>query len=242
MYKVKVRWARVIAFIGVLVCVMCLCMGAGKAEESPQIEDTAVITVEQEQVVTEEKKDPVEDIEPFTDPNNYLPPYNTMSAEWGVDVYYSGFKYYSIPEGYKKAGGCLPEVVQVYLWEQCYERDLDYYIALALIEKESGYKYNASGDSGISKGYMQVQEKWHKKRMQAEGATDLYNPYDNIRVGLSFLDELFEKYDCWGFALMAYNMGESKAETYWNRGIFETDYTRYIEDRGQELRQELQQD
>lgn len=32
------------------------------------------------------------------------------------------------------------------------------------------------------KGYMQIYEKWHTERMEAEGVTDLFNPYQNIRV------------------------------------------------------------
>ena len=151
-----------------------------------------------------------------------------------------GIRYYDIPEAYKGAGGSLPEEIQEYLWDQCKERELNYYIALALIERESGYRADASGDKGKSKGYMQVQERWHRERMKAESATDLFNPYDNIRVGLSFLDDLYEKYYCWNFALMAYNMGESKAEKLWNGGTFETEYSRYIQDRAEEIKQELQ--
>lgn len=121
---------------------------------------------------------------PYEDPNNYVYPYNTMSADWGLELYESGFKYYQIPQEYIDEGGCFPEVVQAYLWCLCEERGINYYVVVALIERESRYQWDATGDNGNSKGYMQIYENWHKERMEAEGVTDLYDPYGNIRVGL----------------------------------------------------------
>lgn len=198
-----------------------------------------VTTVETTTVIEEIAEEPTET---SVDPNNTLYPFNTMSADWGAELYESGFKYYDIPEEYKQYGGCFPEVVQAYLWSLCNEKGIDYYIAVALIEWESGYHYDANGDSGNSKGYMQVYEKWHKERMEAEGVNDLYNPYGNIRVGINYLSELYKKYDNWSSILMCYNMGESKAEELWSKGIYESAYSREIQERAQEIRQELEQD
>lgn len=92
---------------------------------------------------------------------NYTYPYNTMSADWGSEVYEDGFRYYEIPQEYKDAGGCFPEIVQVYLWCECKEYGVDYYTVLAIIERESGYHWDKVGDNGNSKGYMQIYEKWH---------------------------------------------------------------------------------
>ncbi len=177
----------------------------------------------------------------YRDPNNYIYPFNTMSADWGSEVEESGFKYFRIPDEYVRAGGCFPEVVQVYLWCLCREKGIDYYTIVALIEIESDYKYNASGDDGNSIGYMQIQKKWHKERMLEEGVTDLSDPYGNIRVGLSFIGELYEKYGSLDKALMAYNMGESRARKLWREGIYSTQYTIAIQDRAQEIKQEIQE-
>lgn len=179
------------------------------------------------------------------DPDNYVYPYNTMSADWGSDVYEQGFRYFEIPEEYVRSGGCFPEVVQVYLWGLCKERGLDYYTVVALIERESGYKYDAAGDGGKSVGYLQIGERWHKERMEAEGVTDFYNPYGNIRVGLNFLQEISDKYlDSSGIhcVLMVYNMGESGAKDCWKQGIYSTEYTRAILARAEEIRQEIEQE
>lgn len=202
----------------------------------PDTELAAVSTGSEYWAVTEA---PV--VQEYRDPNNYIYPYNTMSADWGAEVYSSGFRYYQIPDEYVRAGGCFPEVVQVYLWCLCEDKGIDYYTMLALIERESNYRYDASGDDGNSKGYMQIQEIWHKDRMLEEGVDDLYNPYGNIRVGLNFMSELYEKYGSLDKALMAYNMGENGARALWEQGVTSTQYTIAIQDRAQELKQEIQE-
>lgn len=178
----------------------------------------------------------------YGDPDNYVYPFNTMSTDWDGSVYDNGFKLYGIPEEYAREGGCFPEVVQVYLWCLCEQRDIDYYMVVALIERESGYKWDAAGDGGNSVGYMQIGERWHKDRMLEEGVEDLLNPYGNIRVGLNFLQYLNKKYldnsgaNC---VLMAYNMGESGARSLWKEGIYSTEYSREVLKRADEIRQEL---
>lgn len=164
----------------------------------------------------------------------------TTEAVVEQEEYGSSFVFYQIPEEYVAGGGCFPEVVQVYLWYLCKDREIDYYIMVALIERESKYRYNAIGDNGNSKGYMQVYEKWHIDRMAEEYCEDLYNPYGNMRVGTNFFQEIWDKYPEVNKALMVYNMGESKAVKQWEKGISETEYTRNIIARAQEIKQELQ--
>ena len=175
---------------------------------------------------------------PYAEADNYVYPFNTVSADWGSEVYEEGFRYYKIPEAYKNSGGCLPEVVQVYLWTQCKQRGVDYYIALALIEKESSYRWDACRRGDNSVGYMQIIEKWHRDRIKAENA-DLYNPYGNIRVGLNLLSELYGKYGDWNKVLMSYNMGEGRAKKSWKKGVYSNKYSTSIINRAQELQCEI---
>lgn len=228
-------------------------IGAGALHESKGLDVVATSNPYKENAVYELKAEEIASVstptpEPiqlvYDDPDNYIYPYNTMSADWGGEIYEEGFKYYKIPEEYAREGGCFPAVVQVYLWSLCKEREIDYYTVVALIERESGYKYDAAGDSGKSKGYMQIGERWHKERMAEEGVEDLYNPYGNIRVGLNFLQSLSDRYlansgiSC---VLMAYNMGESTAKSFWADGVYSTDYTREILARADEIRQAIEQ-
>ncbi len=193
-------------------------------------------------IIPVEPKEETEYIETVIDDNNYIYPFSTMSTDWGAEVYESGFKYYQLPKKYVNTGGCFPEVVQVYLWCLCQEKNIDYYMVVAMIERESGYKWNALSSAGTTKGFMQIDERWHKSRMQAEGVDDLYNPYGNIRVGLNFLQELIGKYgEDYHRVLMSYNMGETGCKNANNRGIYSTDYSRYILQRAEELKQEIQE-
>ena len=48
---------------------------------------------------------------------NYTYPYNTMSADWGSEVYEDGFRYYEIPQEYKDAGGCFPVITALPLYD-----------------------------------------------------------------------------------------------------------------------------
>ena len=151
-----------------------------------------------------------------------------------------GFVYYEIPEEYQRTGGCLPEKVQKYTYSLCKQEGVRYALILAMIEAESEYKFDAVGDDGTSIGYMQVGEKWHKDRMKEVGATDLLNPYENIRVGVDYIKELQEKYGTIQDALTAYNYGESGAwEHMWSKGKYVYEYNETIMRRMKEIEGEL---
>lgn len=237
-------------FIFFMVCLVVLMVVfiAGVSKESKPQEaevDTEAVISSISNIEATNKVEPSFSPEyiPYGDPNNYVYPYNTMSADWGAELYESGFKYYQIPQEYIDEGGCFPEVVQAYLWCLCKERGINYYVVVALIERESRYQWDASGDNGNSKGYMQIYENWHKERMEAEGVTDLYNPYGNIRVGLNFLQELTGggvNAD-YHYVLMSYNMGESRAKVFYEKGIYSIEYSTGILQRAQELQQELKE-
>lgn len=184
--------------------------------------------------------------EPYKmDRESYIEPYCSMSADWGSELYESGFVYYKIPKKLKEEGGCLPEIVQVYIWSLCNQTNIDYYMVLALIEEESGYKYDLIGDGGNSIGYMQVYEYFHKDKMEEENVESLLDPYGNIRVGINYLSEIEDKYgvssgdNC---VLMVYNMGESRAKELWNKGTYSSEYSRRILQRAKEIKQELTQE
>ena len=243
---------RVVGLVGAVVLVV-IGVGVFSGEKAVEV-DEAYNAVTEIKVLTPTEmplsstETPIEIVEPSAepvvgdrDPDNYTYPYNTVSADWGAEVYEQGYRYYEIPEEYRNSGGCFPEVVQVYLWSLCREREIDYYMVVAMIERESCYKYDAVGDGGVSIGYLQIGEKWHKDRMEAEEVSDLKDPYGNIRVGLNFLQELSSRYADSGMncVLMAYNMGESGAKKCWNNGTYSTEYSRGILARAEEIRQEV---
>lgn len=110
------------------------------------------------------------------------------------------------------------------------EYDIPVEIILAVIEKESNYDSQAIGDDGKSFGLMQVQEICHSERMLKLKCTDLFDPYQNITVGVDYLAECLEKNGGdMEKALVAYNMGQKGAERwYFSVGIYSTEYSRTV--------------
>ena len=104
----------------------------------------------------------------------------------------------------------LDAETQRLLWQACEETGLTYELALAVIWKETTFR-NVTGDGGESFGYMQVQPKWHKERMDRYGVTDLMDPYSNFLVGCDYLAELVDKDRGIQWMLHAYNGGPAYA-------------------------------
>lgn len=142
---------------------------------------------------------------------------------------------YDLPEQYADKG-YFPEKMQIYTRCLCKQYDVPYALVLAIIEYESGYEFDKTGDGGQSKGYMQIYEKWHTDRMQKLGCTDLMNPYQNVRVGIDFLSYLLKKYGTIQDALAAYNYGEKGArEHLWSNGVYVYSYNTAIMQRMKEI-------
>lgn len=106
--------------------------------------------------------------------------------------------YYDVP---------LSEDLQFHIIKQAERRGIDPAIILAMIWKESTYYCKAVGDGGNSLGLMQVQPRWHSARMEKLGCTDLFDPYQNVVVGIDYLAENLTRYGSIEAALTAYNAG-----------------------------------
>lgn len=165
-------------------------------------------------------------------------PFNMISQDWsGEEV--EGFYYHEISADAAAAGGQMPVIMQVYTYIVCQNYGVDYEMVFALIERESWCKWEAVGDDGDSIGYMQIQERWHKERMERLGVSDLTNPFGNVRVGVDYLAELHEKTGNWMDTLAAYNHGLAGAQKHlWSKGIHEYAYNTGIMERAQQLKDE----
>ena len=167
---------------------------------------------------------------------SYGYPWNRMSQDWDN---IEGFYYHDISTAAKQAGGEFPVIAQIYTYIVCRDAGVDYETVFALIEKESGCVWDAIGDSGESVGLMQINERWHRDRMRKERCTDLMNPYMNIRVGVSYLAELYEVTGNVTDMLTAYNYGlQGARENMWCRGIHDYPYNEEIMQRAAELKAE----
>ncbi len=117
------------------------------------------------------------------------------------------------PMKYRYIEDCpLPQKTQRKIFEICAGATLSFELVMALIEKESGFEPECVSDEGQSVGLMQIQERWHREIMDRLGCWDLYDPIQNVRVGVELLRRHFETYRDAAAALMAYNGGQSYAD------------------------------
>lgn len=121
----------------------------------------------------------------------------------------------------------LSSELQEMLYEASNEFGVDYYIMLALIERESQYQ-NVMGDGGESYGYCQVQPKWWYSLMVDIDATDLNDPQDNFRAACAIMARLTYCYSTVQGGLVAYNQG-------YYSGV-PTEYSRYVMSRAERFR------
>lgn len=126
--------------------------------------------------------------------------------------------------------------LQAMLYGACLEFEVPYELALAVIEQETNFR-NVTGDDGASEGYMQVQQRFHKDRMDELGVTDLMDPESNFRVACHYLRDLFDRYGDTHKVLMAYNAGPSGAAKLWSEGIMTSSYSRSVMERMQKYGQ-----
>ena len=128
--------------------------------------------------------------------------------------------YYDVP---------LTEDLQDIIIDTASRRGVDPALVLAVIEKESGYNPDASGDNGRSQGLMQIWRSLHEKKMKKLGVANLYDPRDNVLVGIDILAEKLEKYEDAEKALIAYNAGDAGAKKhYFSKGIYSNSYSRAV--------------
>ena len=126
--------------------------------------------------------------------------------------------FYSVP---------LETDIQRRIKELCAAEGIEPTVILAMIDVESSFEAKALGDGGNSYGLMQIQPRWYSERMAVLGVTDLFDPKQNVTVGIDILAELVAKYD--GnieMALVAYNAGPTGAYRHWfSRGVYSSDYS-----------------
>lgn len=99
----------------------------------------------------------------------------------------------------------LSEELQIHIFEECEKYNIAPAIIIAMIDEESDFDASKIGDNGNSFGLMQIQPKWHQERMDRLGCTDLFDPFQNVTVGVDIVAELKDKNPDLYWVLMAYN-------------------------------------
>ena len=139
-------------------------------------------------------------------------------------------KYFDVP---------LSTELQDHIFTLCEEYGIAPEIIVAMIERESNYDDGAVGDNGKSVGLMQIQEHNHYDRIERLGVTDLFDPFENVEVGIDFFAQCVTRNG--GnveMALMSYNAGQNGAETnYFSKGIYSNAYSQKVLKKAQILKE-----
>lgn len=118
---------------------------------------------------------------------------------------------------------------QKWLDKKCKKYDISTNVVLGVMKVESNFDIKASGDKGRSLGLMQIQKRYHAKRMKKLSANNLLNAYDNATVGVDYLAELYKNNNKnWHKTLMAYNGGQYYANKNVKKGIYSSKYSRKV--------------
>ena len=122
----------------------------------------------------------------------------------------------------------------------CGDYEIPVELVLGVIKTESNFKADAVSKAG-AQGLMQVIPESHYPRMLRLNCTDLFDPYQNITVGMDFLSELIEKYNGNTHkALTAYNHGEKGAnDKFFSKGIYQSDYSRKVLEATEKIKGEI---
>lgn len=95
---------------------------------------------------------------------------------------------------------------------ECFEKGIDPYLVLAVIKTESSFRRHVVSNKGAV-GFMQVlpDTAFYVSDMHSNinlnNRSELFDPKQNVRIGISYLAYLLNKYDNQRYALIAYNMG-----------------------------------
>lgn len=114
-----------------------------------------------------------------------------------------------IDNGSSKTG---KELYLYYIDRIVYDRGYNFYpdvdlLVQSIIQVESNFDPNCISSAGCV-SLMQLSPYWQASRAAKLGVRDLWNPYDNILVGVDFLKDLYFNYanQDMTLALMMYNM------------------------------------
>jgi hypothetical protein len=128
----------------------------------------------------------------------------------------------------------LDSDVQEFIYYLSKGYNMDFTFVMAIIQQESGYQPDAVSNTD-DYGLMQINKVNHGYITDEIGVTNYLDPYENVRAGMFILRKLFEKYETPEKVLMAYNLGESGAKALWDKGVFETNYSKSVQQIQSEL-------
>lgn len=117
--------------------------------------------------------------------------------------------------------------LQDYIRELCEKNEIPMSLVIAMIEVESSFRTNVVSSTS-DYGLMQINKINHEWLSKKYGITDFLDPYQNVLCGISIIAQHYHRYENVDKSLMAYNLGTTGAKRLWDKGVYETSYTRKI--------------
>ena len=116
-----------------------------------------------------------------------------------------------------------------FIYKYSKEYNVDPYIVFSIIKNESNFKKDVVSKSGAI-GLMQLMESTAKETATKIGIYNfnkdmLYNPEENIKIGIKYYSVIKEKYKNTSIALAAYNAGIGTVDGWINDKIINYDGT-----------------
>lgn len=136
----------------------------------------------------------------------------------------------------------LSSELQKYTYDLCQVYDVDFELAIAIMDGESEYQVKALGinDNGTTdSGLMQINScnhEWLKKEL---GITDFFDPKQNIHCGVFMIADLMDRHTDLHEILMCYNMGEDTVRELHGKGIYSSKYSRAVMEKFNKLKEEM---
>ena len=132
----------------------------------------------------------------------------------------------------------LDKDLQLYTYNLCQEKQVDYNLVLAVMWNESRFDVNAlnyNTNGTYDYGIMQVNDIMKDYALEKCNVTDLNNTKDNILVGTTRLSEMVQKYGE-NQGLIAYGLGENGMKQLNHRGKYSTQSSRNVLSKRDEIR------
>lgn len=129
----------------------------------------------------------------------------------------------------------LSAELQEFTYEKCVQYDVDYLMALAIMQQESKFQPDLICEGNY--GLMQINRGNHQYLRNALGTKDFLDPKQNIEAGVFWLSGIFQNNSDPERILMVYNMGGSNAQALWDKGRYSTGYSREVMKAMDEIRE-----
>lgn len=114
-----------------------------------------------------------------------------------------------------------------HIWDMSLKYDIEYELIVSVIAVESNFNVDAKSKTS-DYGLMQINKVNHGWLKEQFGFTDFTDPYQNIEAGCIILKDCIDDMADYHQALMAYNMGQSRAKNLIRQGTHSSKYSRKV--------------